>query len=390
MTPDDTLRPWFEAISTELDGAGIVDVHTHIGHNDPDGFRGTAEDLVAGLELLDARAAVFPMHEPCGYRPANDRVLEAAARHPRRLIPFCRLDPSEAPIQEAERTLDAGARGVKLHPRAERFTLSHPEVARVMALCHERRAPVLVHAGRGIPALGRDALGLAERFPRAPLILAHAGISDLAWIWRHTDEHTSLYFDTSWWNSPDLLALFALVPPSRILFASDAPYGALLMGAVSALRCALQAGLSRSQIQSVMGGQADRLLEWEAPLESGPAVGQGRLSSDVLLDRVHAFLAVAMGRLLRDEPADEELALARLACEVGEDAPQAPVCRSVLALLDVRDRLAAEQRSGGWVGTHQVAVALVVVKTPDVALPAPPAAVEVGERVAEAAEPPSP
>jgi len=41
----------------------------------------------------------------------------------------------------------------------------------------------MVHAGRGIPALGRDAVALARRHPGARIVLAHAGISDLSWIW---------------------------------------------------------------------------------------------------------------------------------------------------------------------------------------------------------------
>ena len=51
-----------------------------------------------------------------------------------------------------------------------------------MALAHERRAPVLFHAGRGIPHLGEAVVDLARRYPGARLILAHAGISDLGWI----------------------------------------------------------------------------------------------------------------------------------------------------------------------------------------------------------------
>lgn len=381
MPLDTTLQPWLDALSDQWAATGVVDVHTHIGRNDPDGFTSTAEELVAALETVDAHGVVFPMHEPNGYRRANDEVIGAARERPDRLTPFCRVDPDDTPAEEAERALDSGARGVKLHPRAERFRLSHPEVARVAALCHERRAPMLVHAGRGIPALGHDALELSERYPRVPIILAHAGISDLAWIWRHAGEDAAIFFDTSWWGSADLLALFALVPPSRVLFGSDTPYGAPLAWAAMTLRCALQAGLSRPQVGLVMGVQTERLIAWEPTLESGPAVGPDRLSADVLLDRVHTYLATAMGRLLLDQPADEPLALARLACEVGDDAPQAPVCRSILALLDIRDHLAAKHDSGGWIGTDQVAAALVVAKTPDVPLPVPPAAADVGERV---------
>ena len=70
-------------------------------------------------------------------------------------MPFCRLDPHDDPLAEAERCLDAGARGIKLHPRAEGFGLDHPALQDVFALADERRLPVLCHAGRGIPALGR-------------------------------------------------------------------------------------------------------------------------------------------------------------------------------------------------------------------------------------------
>lgn len=380
MTLDETLRPWFDVLAPALGAARLLDVHTHIGCNDTDGFRSAPGELVAALARADARGIVFPMQEPNGYRVANDAVLEAARADPDRLIPFCRVDPSDGAVAEAERALTAGARGVKLHPRAEAFALSHPAVEGLLALCAERRAPVLIHAGRGIPALGTDALELAERFPGAPIILAHAGISDLSWIWRHAGEHPSLFFDTSWWNPADLLALFTLLPPGRILFGSDAPYASPLQGAVTTLRCALQAGLSGAQVASVMGDQARRLAAWESPLAASAPVGPAQLPSDVLCQRLWTLLAVATGRLLRDGHADEELALARLACEVGDDAPQARVCRSVLALLDERDRRVAEPDADALTGTHEVAVGAVVAATPDVPVPDPPATADVGER----------
>ncbi len=68
-------------------------------------------------------------------------------------------------MAEAERALEAGARGIKLHPRAEQFTLDHPEVRSLAALADERGLPMLIHAGRGIPALGAHAVKLAEISP---------------------------------------------------------------------------------------------------------------------------------------------------------------------------------------------------------------------------------
>ncbi|HEY5986888.1 MAG TPA: amidohydrolase family protein, partial [Streptosporangiaceae bacterium] len=81
---------------------------------------------------------------------------------------------------------------MKLHPRAERFDLRHPGVAAVFAAAAERRLPVIIHAGLGIGSLGRDALALGEHYPEAPLILAHLGVTDLAWIWRRLGDHSSL------------------------------------------------------------------------------------------------------------------------------------------------------------------------------------------------------
>ena len=326
------------------------------------------------------------MHEPGGYAQANDLVRAEAAASDGRLVSFCRVDPRDEPVAEAERSLDAGARGIKLHPRAEGFALDEPAVADLVALAHERRLCVLVHAGRGIPALGRHAVDLCERFPDARLILAHAGISDLAWIWKPAAELPNLLFDTAWWTPDDLLALFAVMPPARILFGSDAPYGSTAFGATMMLRYALQAGLSAEQAEWVAGRQLQRVLEGEAPLDLGPPPGAESLSRDPLLGRVHAFLMSALGQMLRGIEPEEPLALARLACEVGDDAPQAEVCSSILALLEERERFAARPARGQpprfTPGIHLVMVAVGVCRTPDVPLPPDPAPVDVGERAA--------
>ena len=95
-----------------------------------------------------------------------------------------------------------------MHPRAEEFTLDHPALADVFAFADAERLPVLCHAGRGIPALGRHAVDACARYPGMRLILAHAGICDLAWIWRAAAELPNLYFDTAWWTPSDLQALF--------------------------------------------------------------------------------------------------------------------------------------------------------------------------------------
>ena len=139
---DRALAPWWDPIRELLGDAVLYDAHTHIGHNDPDGYRQDVDELVEALEPVGARAVTFPMHEPDGYGPANDEVLEAVAAAPDRLVAFCRVDPRAGALAEAKRCLDAGARGIKLHPRAEGFTLDEPAVEDLFALAHERRLPI--------------------------------------------------------------------------------------------------------------------------------------------------------------------------------------------------------------------------------------------------------
>jgi uncharacterized protein len=366
------MVPWFERLREEIPQLEPLDAHTHIGSNDPDGYRCSREQLTTSLDRIGARAFVFPMHEPEGYSAANDMVIEEAGRSDGRLFAFCRLDPHDEALAEAERALECGARGIKLHPRAERFTLDHPGLASVFALADERRLPVLVHAGRGIPALGRHAVEATGRHAGMRLILAHAGISDLSWIWREAADHPNLFFDTSWWSPADVQALFALVPPGQILMASDAPYGSPVWAAVMTTRNALQLGLDAEQAAAVAGGQALRIVNGDDPLDLGAAPGAAGLSHDPLLDRVYSFLMSAMGQMFNGVEPAETLALVRLACDVGDDAPQAPICRWVLALLDARERYSPEgdgRPTRFAPGLHFMIAALGIVRTPDVPLP---------------------
>jgi uncharacterized protein len=381
---DHLLMPWVEA----LPDVDYFDAHTHTGANDPDGYRVSAEQLLEALAVVDARAVVFTMHEPNGYPEANDRVIAEAEASGGRLVPFCRLDPNADPAAEAERCLARGARGIKLHPRAEQFTLDHPEAERLFALADERRLPILVHAGRGIPALGRHAYELTGRYPNARVILAHAGVSDLAWLWRHADERPNLLYDTSWWTVADFMALFSLVPPGRILIASDAPYGSPAGGFLYAMRCALQAGLDSAQIECAAGRQTERLVAGEELIDAGPAPGPPSQAPDLLLNRVHEYLHTAASRMLMGQLSEEYVGLARLACEVGDDAPQAETAASVLALLERYDRFVAEYppRDGLPSPAVQILIAAsVVARTPDVALPELAEPGDVGEREAGAA-----
>src|SRR5712691_2180682 len=215
------VAEWDEELRRELPDGDIFDAHVHLG-NDIDGMTGDYDELARVLEQYGiSRAFMFCMDERDrhpGFRAPNDRTLEYAARSNGRLIPFVRLDLAEEPMEEAVRCLDRGARGIKLHPRAQRFLLTDERLAPVFALAAERRVPILIHGGRGLPPIADDLATLVDRYPDATLIIAHAGIADMVHLARAMAGRRGVFFDTSTWSPVDLLDFHRQVPPEQVLY----------------------------------------------------------------------------------------------------------------------------------------------------------------------------
>ena len=94
-------------------------------------------------------------------------MLDAVARSDGRLRALCRVQPKDAgAVAEARRCLEAGADGIKLHPRAEQFTLSEPSVRELVAAAHEHRKVVLIHAGPRDPRARAGHRAAVGRVPR--------------------------------------------------------------------------------------------------------------------------------------------------------------------------------------------------------------------------------
>ncbi|MGH3082406.1 MAG: amidohydrolase family protein [Gaiellaceae bacterium] len=300
------------------EGAEIFDAHVHLG-NDIDGFSGQYEELERILNSYDVSGAfMFCMDEPDrepAFRAPNDRTLEHAARSQGRLIPFVRLDMNESPIQEAIRCLDRDARGIKLHPRAQRFLLNDERLAPVFELAAERRVPILIHGGRGLPPIADDLARLVDQYPEAQLIVAHAGIADLAGLAGRLAGRRGVFFDTAVWSPVDLLDFFHHVPPEQILYASDYPYGRQPQSLLIALRTAMTAGLDERQLRDMLAGNARRIEAGDEPLEPSKPSGIDEFSQTLALARIHQYLSMATPLLwTRQQDTIGVLGLALNAC----------------------------------------------------------------------------
>jgi predicted TIM-barrel fold metal-dependent hydrolase len=293
----EVLARWDDELRRELPaGTEIFDAHVHLGE-DVDGMVGRYDDLIDSMDRYGmTRCFMFCLDEPDrrpAFRAANDRTLAFAARSGGRIIPFVRLDLNEEPIEEATRCLDLGARGIKLHPRAQKFDASDGRLRPVFELAAERRVPILIHGGRGLPPISAGLRRLMDDNPGAQLIIAHAGIADMASLAECFGGRPGVFFDTSVWSPVDLLEFYRLVPPEQVVYASDFPYGQQPSSLLIALRTARLSGLDEEQVHDMLAGNGNRIADGEEPKEPTKPVGPDMFTQPMVFARIHQYLSMA-------------------------------------------------------------------------------------------------
>jgi uncharacterized protein len=309
------VAAWEQELRRELpENAYLFDVHTHLG-DDIDGMVGNRDELMSLLDRFGFKGAfMFCLDEPDrepAFTVPNDRTLDHAERSEGRLVPFVRLDLTAQPLDEARRCLDLGARGIKLHPRAQAFALSDERLQPIFALAVERDVPILIHGGRGLPPISEDLEALVRRNEGVRLIVAHAGIADMAGLAGRLGGIPGVFFDTSVWSGLDLLDLYRQVAPEQVLYASDYPYGRQPNSLLVAVRTAKLAGFDDKQLRLMLGGTARRMLAGEElePL-SGPR-GPTSLVQPLTFARIHQYISMAVPMLwLRQRDAIGAIGLA--------------------------------------------------------------------------------
>jgi predicted TIM-barrel fold metal-dependent hydrolase len=292
------VQDWDAQLRVELpEGARLFDAHMHLGH-DIDGMVGRPEELVALLDRYGFDGAfVFCMDEhdrEPAFRAPNDRTLAHAGRSGGRLVPFVRLDLAERPLEEARRCLDRGARGIKLHPRAQGFALDDDRLQPIFELAAERSAPILIHGGRGLPPIAEHLERLVRRNEGVRLIVAHAGIADMAGLAGRLRGIPGVFFDTSVWSALDLLDLHRQVSPEQVVYASDYPYGRQPNSLLVSIRAAKLAGFDDKQLRLMLGGTARRIAEGRATEPLSPPRGATSLVQPLTFARIHQYISMAL------------------------------------------------------------------------------------------------
>ena len=309
------VEQWDEELRRELpENAYLFDVHTHLGH-DIDGMVGDYAELTGVLDRYGFGGAFMFCLDEHDREPAftvpNDRTLAHAEHSGGRLIPFVRLDLTAQPIEEAKRCLDLGARGIKLHPRAQAFALSDDRLQPVFELACERSVPILIHGGRGLPPIAEDLEALVRRNEGVRLIVAHAGIADMAGLAGRLGGIPGVFFDTSVWSGLDLLDLYRQIAPEQVIYASDYPYGRQPNSLLVATRTAKLAGFDDKQLRLMLGGTARRMIAGDELEPLSTPKGPTSLVQPLTFARIHQYISMAVPMLwLRQRDAIGAIGLA--------------------------------------------------------------------------------
>ena len=136
---------------------------------DDEGGMATGSQLVEEMDKagIDVSVAVGYGWTDAGVaRTSNDYILDAARKHPARIVPFCSVNPlwGLPAVEEVQRCVEAGARGIgELHPDTQGIISADlATLAPVLDAARELGVPTLItHFGAGGPRVP----GQGDRHP---------------------------------------------------------------------------------------------------------------------------------------------------------------------------------------------------------------------------------
>jgi hypothetical protein len=129
------------------------------------------------------------------------------------------------------------------------------------------------------------------------LIIAHAGIADMAGLAGRLGGMEGVYFDTSVWSAIDLLDLYRQVSPEQVVYASDYPYGRQPNSLLATIRTARIAGFDDRQLRLMLGESARRIAGDEPPEPLSTPRGAPNLVQPLTFARIHHYLSMAVPML---------------------------------------------------------------------------------------------
>ena len=218
----------------------IIDCHCHLGSGHD--YQQSITKQLKEMDYFNIDKAVICTVDKflaVDNKKGNDFILKAARQFPNRFIPFATANPwyGKKAIVELKRSINEGARGIKLHPSIQGFLLCDDLVYPIIELACEYKLPIYFHTGTPAYSQPMHVAELALRFPEANLIMGHMGSTDF-WIDAVPAAQLSsnIYVDTSWSLPDKIRHAIDILGVNRVLFGSDSPLSSYTveMGCINA------------------------------------------------------------------------------------------------------------------------------------------------------------
>lgn len=298
----------------------VVDIHMHtyrtaavavqaMGGSSRAGFTGTIEELVPFMEREGIEKAVMVNFTPLAdmieaatanisselsaaerqeeegrirlemverVKRRNQWTCQVSREHERKLYAYIGVDPAmdeQTMAAEIEDRHREGARGIKLHPVVQRFSLDDRRLWPAYETAQRLGMVVLTHTGpfEGHGGeLARPGLYVAamQEFPRLTVVMAHCGGKE---YFREAvgmaGEYRNLFFDCCGIvagapepgdpSDDDLVGLFRAIGADRVMFGSDWCF----RDPVPDIQRVERLGLNRDEVRHILRENAIRVLE---------------------------------------------------------------------------------------------------------------------------------
>ncbi len=160
---------------------------------------------------------------------STESILSVCRKDPN-LIPFCSVHPHDKDKKEKlKRYVEAGCKGLKLHPVIQRVRPDDPATMEVLEEVKQYNIPVLFHVGWG--SIGKGSYGFIENYKKVldafrdiTFIFAHIGFYDPFSAMECMSKYDNVYCDTSWQPGGIILKALDRLGEDRIMFGTDWPY----------------------------------------------------------------------------------------------------------------------------------------------------------------------
>jgi predicted TIM-barrel fold metal-dependent hydrolase len=237
-----------------------IDAHAHVG------FFGSWCGVGISAEEMVELMPQFGVIKSIVSYPDNEVAFSAQKSYPDKLSALAWLNPNlgDAAVADFESYIERGLiSGLKLHPLFNAYVADDEIVYPLMEIAVKNDLPVFVHSGHPPFSLPFSLGELADKFPKARVVMVHMGHGHGVYI--QSAIETAIKRDNIWLECSGMpmhtkiKEAYQRVGSERIFWGSDAPFHHY---AVEILRAEVS-GLNSKELDDVFFDNARKFMGWK-------------------------------------------------------------------------------------------------------------------------------